>query len=209
MMGEQKRYVVTGIGTDVGKTVVSAIIAQALEADYWKPIQSGELENSDSQKIDRLTNENVHVLPERYRLTEPMSPHASAAIDGVQLQLSELTLPDTDRNLLVEGAGGLMVPINDTDLLIDAFKQWNLPVIIVSRHYVGSINHTLLTIEALQNRGIAIKGLVFIGDENKATESFILNHSNVPFLVRIPLVAEVTIDFVQQQAQVLKELNCL
>lgn len=208
-MGEQKRYVVTGIGTDVGKTVVSAIIAQALEADYWKPIQSGELENSDSHKIDRLTNDNVHILSERYRLTEPLSPHASAAIDGVHLQLSELTLPETNRNLLVEGAGGLMVPINDTDLLIDAFKQWNLPLIIVSRHYVGSINHTILTIEALQNRGIAIKGLVFVGDENKATESFILHHSNVPFLMRIPLAAEVTTDFVQQQAKILIELNCL
>lgn len=208
-MGEQKRYVVTGIGTDVGKTVVSAIIAQALEADYWKPIQSGELENSDSHKIDRLTNDNVHILSERYRLTEPLSPHASAAIDGVHLQLSELTLPETSRNLLVEGAGGLMVPINDTDLLIDAFKQWNLPVIIVSRHYVGSINHTILTIEALQNRGIAIKGLVFVGDENKETESFILHHSNVPFLMRIPLAAEVTAEFVQQQAKILIELNCL
>lgn len=208
-MGEQKRYVVTGIGTDVGKTVVSAIIAQALEADYWKPIQSGELENSDSHKIDRLTNDNVHILSERYRLTEPLSPHASAAIDGVHLQLSELTLPDTNRNLLVEGAGGLMVPINDTDLLIDVFKQWNLPVIIVSRHYVGSINHTILTIEALQNRGITIKGLVFVGDENKATESFILNHTNVPFLMRIPLATEVTTDFVQQQAKILIELNCL
>jgi len=208
-MGEQKRYVVTGIGTDVGKTVVSAIIAQALEADYWKPIQSGELENSDSHKIDRLTNDNVHILSERYRLTEPLSPHASAAIDGVHLQLSELTLPETNRNLLVEGAGGLMVPINDTDLLIDAFKQWNLPVIIVSRHYVGSINHTLLTIEALQNRGIAIKGLVFVGDENKETESFILNHTKVPFLMRVPIAAEVTADFVQQQASILKELNCL
>lgn len=208
-MGEQKRYVVTGIGTDVGKTVVSAIIAQALEADYWKPIQSGELENSDSHKIDRLTNDNVHILSERYRLTEPLSPHASAAIDGVRLQLCELTLPETNRNLLVEGAGGLMVPINDTDLLIDAFKQWNLPVIIVSRHYVGSINHTILTIEVLQNRGIAIKGLVFVGDENIATESFILHHSNVPFLMRIPLATEVTTDFVQQQAKILKELNCL
>lgn len=208
-MGEQKRYVVTGIGTDVGKTVVSAIIAQVLEADYWKPIQSGELENSDSHKIDRLTTDNVHILSERYRLTEPLSPHASAAIDGVHLQLSELTLPETNRNLLVEGAGGLMVPINDTDLLIDAFKQWNLPVIIVSRHYVGSINHTILTIEALQNRGIAIKGLVFVGDENHATESFILNHTNVPFLMRIPLAAEVTTDFVQQQATLLIELNCL
>ena len=208
-MGEQKRYVVTGIGTDVGKTVVSAIIAQTIEADYWKPIQSGELENSDSHKIDRLTNDNVHILSERYRLTEPLSPHASAAIDGVHLQLSELTLPETNRNLLVEGAGGLMVPINDTDLLIDAFKQWNLPVIIVSRHYVGSINHTILTIEALQNRGIAIKGLVFVGDENKATESFILNHTKVPFLMRVPLVADVTTDFVQQQASILKELNCL
>lgn len=208
-MGEQKRYVVTGIGTDVGKTVVSAIIAQALEADYWKPIQSGELENSDSHKIDRLTNDNVHILSERYRLTEPLSPHASAAIDGVHLQLSELTLPETNRNLLVEGAGGLMVPINNTDLLIDVFKQWNLPVIIVSRHYVGSINHTILTIEALQNRGITIKGLVFVGDENKATESFILNHTNVPFLIRIPLATEVTTDFVQQQAKILIELNCL
>lgn len=208
-MGEQKRYVVTGIGTDIGKTVVSAIIAQALEADYWKPIQSGELENSDSHKIDRLTNDNVHILSERYRLTEPLSPHASAAIDGVHLQLSELTLPKTNRNMLVEGAGGLMVPINDTDLLIDAFKKWDLPVIIVSRHYVGSINHTILTIEALQNCGITIKGLVFVGDENKATESFILNHTNVPFLIRIPLATEVTTGFVQQQASILKELNCL
>jgi dethiobiotin synthetase len=206
---EQKKYLVTGIGTDVGKTVVSAIIAQALEADYWKPIQSGELDNSDSHKINRLTNDLVQVLPERYRLNEPLSPHASAAIDGVHLHLSELTLPQTDRNLLVEGAGGLMVPINDTDLLIDAFKQWNLPVIIVSRHYVGSINHTLLTIEALQNRGIAIKGLVFVGDENKATESFILNYTKVPFLMRVPIAVEVTADFVQEQANLLRELNCL
>jgi dethiobiotin synthetase len=102
-----------------------------------------------------------------------------------------------------------MVPINDTDLLIDAFKQWNLPLIIVSRHYVGSINHTILTIEALQNRGITIKGLVFVGDENKATESLILNHTKVPFLIRIPLATEVTTDFVQQQAKILIELNCL
>jgi dethiobiotin synthetase len=206
---EQKKYIISGIGTDVGKTVVSAIIAQALNADYWKPIQSGDLENSDSHKIDRLTNDRVQILPERFRLTEPLSPHASAAIDGVLLQLSQLTLPETKRNLLVEGAGGLMVPINDTDLLIDAFKQWGLPIIIVSRHYVGSINHTLLTIEALKNRGIAIKGLVFVGDENPATESFILNHSNVPFLMRIPLVSEVTTHFVQQQAELVKELNFL
>ncbi len=206
---EQKKYLITGIGTDVGKTIVSAIVAQALEADYWKPIQSGELENSDSHKIDRLTNDDVHILPERFRLTEPMSPHASADIDGIELKLSELSLPNTNRNLLVEGAGGLMVPINEKDLLIDAFKIWNLPVIIVSRHYVGSINHTLLTIEALQNRGIAIKGLMFVGDENKATESFILNHTKVPFLMRVPIAAEVTADFVQQQASILKELNCL
>jgi dethiobiotin synthetase len=206
---EQKKYVISGIGTDVGKTVVSAIVAQALNADYWKPIQSGELDNSDSHKIDRLTNDCVQVLPERFRLTEPLSPHASAAIDGVQLQLSDFTLPETKRNLLVEGAGGLMVPINDSDLLIDAFKQWGLPIIIVSRHYVGSINHTLLTIEALKNRGITIKGLVFVGEENPATESFILNHSKVPFLMRIPLVSEVTTNFVQQQAELVKELNCL
>jgi dethiobiotin synthetase len=206
---EQKKYIISGIGTDVGKTVVSAIVAQALNADYWKPIQSGELDNSDSHKIDRLTNDCVQVLPERFRLTEPLSPHASAAIDGIQLQLSDFTLPETKRNLLVEGAGGLMVPINETDLLIDAFKQWNLPVIIVSRHYVGSINHTLLTIEALKNRGITIKGLVFVGEENPATESFILNHSNVPFLMRIPLVSEVIANFVQQQAELVKELNCL
>lgn len=206
---EQKKYLITGIGTDVGKTVVSAIVAQALEADYWKPIQSGELDNSDSHKINRLTNDLVQVLPERYRLNEPLSPHASAAIDGVHLQLSELTLPETNGNLLVEGAGGLMVPINDTDILIDAFKRWNLPVIIVSRHYVGSINHTLLTIEALQNRRISIKGLVFVGDENKATESFILNHTKVPFLMRVPIAAEVTAEFVQEQANLLRELNCL
>ena len=150
-----KQFIITGIGTDIGKTVVSAIITQTLDAVYWKPIQAGELENSDSLKVQNWTTDSVIILPEKFRLSQPMSPHAAAEIDGVEITKEAFQLPLVERNLVVEGAGGLMVPLNNKGLLlIDLFVGWNLPVIVVSRHYVGSINHTLLTVEALKNRKI-------------------------------------------------------
>jgi dethiobiotin synthetase len=195
-----KRYVISGIGTEVGKTVVSAIVSEALKAAYWKPVQAGELENTDSHKVQRLTS-NVRILPEAYKLKEPMSPHAAAEIEGVNIQLNDFNLPQVDGNFIIEGAGGLLVPINMQGLLYaDVFKNWNLPVIIVSRHYLGSINHSLLTAEVLKKRDIKIAGWIFVGEENKTSESIILKVTDLPMIARIPLVSEVTKEFVSVQA---------
>lgn len=193
---------ITGISTNVGKTVVSAILAEAFNAHYWKPVQAGDLENSDSKKVAELTN-NVTVLEEAFRLTSPQSPHAAAKLDKVELPES-IDLPFLDKNLIVEGAGGLLVPLNEKGTTIaDWAKNWNLPVVIVSMHYLGSINHTLLTIEALQNRTIAIYGIVFVGDENKETEA-VIAQTNVPILGRIPFTETITKSFVAEQAALMQ-----
>jgi len=199
-----KKIVITGIGTDVGKTVVSAIVAEYLKASYWKPVQSGDLENSDSIKVKRLT-ENVTVLVEKYKLTEPLSPHESARIDNVTIDINNFTIPEVNTNLIIEGAGGLMVPFNyDGEVYLDLFEKWNLPVIVVSRHYLGSINHTLLTINVLKQRNIPILGIIFSGKTNKASEEVILNASKINCLARIPEALEVNKQFVLEQA---KKLN--
>ena len=195
-----KQYVISGIGTEVGKTVVSAIVSEALQATYWKPVQAGELHDTDSHKVERLTS-NVRVLPELFKLNEPLSPHATAEIDGIEMNISSFILPDVATNLVVEGAGGILVPINKNGLLYaDVFEKWNLPVIIVSKHYLGSINHSLLTAEVLKNRGITIAGWIFVGDENKTTESIILKTTGIPMITRIPMVDKVTKEFVTEQA---------
>lgn len=195
------QYVITGIGTEVGKTVVSAIVAESLSATYWKPVQAGDLALSDSIKIMTYTS-NVSVLQEAFRLNSPMSPHAAAEKDGVKISLDDLQIPRVDGNLIIEGAGGLMVPINNDGLLyIDAFEKWGLPVIVVSRHYLGSINHSLLTIEMLKNRGCQIEGIVFVGDENRTTEEAILKCSGVKMLARIPLADKVDRSFIAEQAK--------
>jgi dethiobiotin synthetase len=176
---------ITGIGTDVGKTVASAIVVEALEADYWKPIQAGDLDNSDSHKIKGLiSNIKSKILDNAYALKTPASPHLAAAIDEIRIELKKIKEPLTQNHLVVEGAGGVLVPLNDTDCVIDLIQP-DYQVIVVSRHYLGSINHTLLTIEALKNRNIAIAGIVFSGDENKATEEIILNKSGIKFIGRI------------------------
>lgn len=210
MSNKNKKFIVTGIGTDIGKTVVSAIITQALDASYWKPIQAGDLDNSDSLKVQNWTTDSVTILPEVFQLSQPMSPHAAAEIDGVEIAKEAFQLPLVEGNLVVEGAGGLMVPLNNKGLLlIELFKEWNLPVIVVSRHYVGSINHTLLTIEALKNRKIDIQGIIFVGDKNEATESFILNYTDLKMIARIPLTNKVNTEFIQNQARILKASNVL
>jgi dethiobiotin synthetase len=181
-----KRYFVTGIGTDVGKTVVSAILTEALEADFWKPIQAGDLQNSDMKKVVGLiSNTNSKFHKEAYVLNSPMSPHAAARIDGITISLSEISIPETENNLIVEGAGGLMVPLNDKDLIIDLIAQMDIEVVLVSHNYLGSINHTLLSIEALKSRSIPIRGIIFNGDKNEETENYILSDSDLPCLGRI------------------------
>ena len=201
-----KQFVVSGIGTDVGKTVVSATVSEALSATYWKPIQAGDLSNSDSIKIKSLTA-NVKVLKEVFQLSQPMSPHAAAEIDSVNIQLKDFKIPQVDSNLIIEGAGGILVPINNEGLTYaDVFEFWNLPVLLVSKHYLGSINHSLMTAEVLKNRGVKVAGWIFVGEENKATESIIISITQVPFIARIPIVDEVSIDFIVEQALKLKEV---
>ena len=176
---------ITGIGTDVGKTVASAIVTEALEADYWKPIQAGDLNNSDSHKvIAQVSNAKSVFHPNAYALNTPASPHYAAAIDNIVIDLKQIKEPKTTNHLVIEGAGGVLVPLNETDCVIDIIQK-EYKVIVVSRHYLGSINHTLMTFEALKSRGIAIAGIIFSGDENQATESIILTKTRAKMIGRI------------------------
>lgn len=176
---------ITGIGTDVGKTIASAIITEALEADYWKPIQAGDLNTSDSHKLKSyISNAKTVIHPNSYALNTPASPHLAAEVDNVVIDLKKIIEPVTENHLVIEGAGGLFVPLNDQDCVIDLIKS-DYKAIVVSRHYLGSINHTLLTIEALKNRKITIAGIVFSGKENQSTESIILKKTAVKCIGRI------------------------
>lgn len=176
---------ITGISTDVGKTIASSIIVEALEADYWKPIQAGDLDNSDTHKVkSQISNPKSRFFENSYALKTPASPHYAAELDGISIDLYQIIEPKTENHLVIEGAGGIFVPLNKTDCVIDLIQP-EYKVILVSRHYLGSINHTLLTIEALQNRKLNIGGIIFSGNENKATESIILKKTGVNFIGRI------------------------
>ena len=176
---------VTGISTDVGKTVVSAILTQSLEADYWKPVQAGDLNQSDTHKIKSyVSNKKTNFFDNSYALNTPASPHLAAEIDGITIDLKKITTPKTKNHLIIEGAGGLFVPLNNHETIADLIQP-DYQVIVVSKHYLGSINHTLLTIEALQNRNIKIAGIIFNGEENQSTESIILQETKVPFIGRL------------------------
>lgn len=206
-MRHSLQLIIAGIGTEIGKTVVSAIVVEALQADYWKPVQSGALEDSDTETVRRLISNPVSTFhPEAYRLREPLSPHAAAAIDGVEISLTNFQLPETDNHLVIELAGGLLVPLNDRDLTIDLVQQLNVPVLLVSKHYLGSINHTLLSVEALQRRGIPILGLIFNGPETPASEDFIVNYTGLKTFGRIAWEAEVNNDFIKRQAARIRPL---
>lgn len=179
-----KKYFITGISTEVGKTVASAIVTEALEADYWKPVQAGELDNSDAHKVEQLiSNSETTIHTNAYALKTPMSPHAAAEIDNISIELSNITEPKTSNNLVIEGAGGLLVPLNNTDTILDIIKP-DYKVIVVSRHYLGSINHTLLTINLLKEKGFDVS-LIFSGDEHPTTESIIKKMTGVSVIGRI------------------------
>tara|TARA_B100000427_G_scaffold295495_1_gene274646 strand:- start:376 stop:987 length:612 start_codon:yes stop_codon:yes gene_type:complete len=195
------RLFVTGIGTEVGKTIISAILVEALQADYWKPVQAGDLDYSDTMKVKGLiTNSKSVFHPETHALNHPMSPHAAAERDGVEIELEDFKVPETNNHLVIEGAGGLMVPLNRKDCVIDLIAQVDADVVIVSRNYLGSINHTLLSIEALQNRGVEIKGIIFNDVENPDTESVILEMSGLKFLGRVDLEDEFNQEIISRYA---------
>ncbi|QMW02194.1 dethiobiotin synthase [Spirosoma foliorum] len=202
------QIIVAGIGTEIGKTVASAVLVEALKADYWKPIQSGELTNSDTDVVRGLvSNPTSQFHPEAYRLTQPLSPHAAAEIDGVTIDLTEIILPETDQNLIIELAGGLMVPLNNHDLTIDLVKNLGLPVILVSRNYLGSINHTLLSVEACRSRNIPLLGILFNGPTVEATESFILSYTGLPCLGRIGQEEVMNKEVILKYASLLSQID--
>ena len=184
-----KQFIVAGIGTEIGKTVVSAILTAGLKADYWKPVQAGDLDQGDAYWIRNwVPSATVH--PSTYALTQPMSPHSAAEIDGITITLENFKIP-TDQTLIVELAGGIMVPLNDRETNLDFIKHLNLPVILVSKNYLGSINHTLLSYETLKQHGIPMAGIVFNGPENPSGEKFILNHTGLPLILRVNQESEI------------------
>jgi dethiobiotin synthetase len=196
---------ITGISTDVGKTIASAIIVEALQADYWKPIQAGDLNHSDTHKVQSLvSNSQSHFHSNSYALQTPASPHLAAAIDGLTIAMNHIQEPKTNNHLVVEGAGGILVPLNETQSVVDLIQP-DYKVIVVSRHYLGSINHTLLTIEALQNRQIQVAGIIFSGDENTSSESIILRRTAVPFLGRIAQEPYFDTNVISEYAELFRE----
>ena len=182
-------FVVTGTDTDVGKTVFAAALAGALGAQYWKPVQAGLDPRSDAQTVATLSGLSPEqIVPEAYCLTTPCSPHRAAAIDGVTIDLDRLLLPHHAGPLVVEGAGGVLVPITHDLLFADLFARWAVPVVLVARTTLGTINHSLLSIEALRQRAVPIHGIAFIGEEQADSETTIARIGGVRRLGRLPLV---------------------
>lgn len=202
--------IVAGIHTGIGKTVCSTVLVEALQYDYWKPVQAGDLEFSDSTFVaNHITNSKSVIHPEAYRLTIPASPHWAAQQDGVTITKEQLIIPKTTNRLIIETAGGLMSPLADHFLNIDLIAHYGAPTILVSNNYLGSINHTLLSIHALQQRKIPILGVVFCGEENKVSEEYILNHTQQKYLFSIPqfetLNKNVISNFVQSVGPIIQK----
>ena len=209
-MIESKKYIVTGIGTDIGKTVVSAVLCTALNANYWKPVQAGTEPMTDTQRIKSLIPEHLKCFEEHMVLRTPMSPHAAAEIDGKRLEIGGIKPPPTLMNLIIEGAGGLMVPLNDTHHYLDLLRKWGYPVIVVIRHYLGSINHSLMTINTLQNAEVPIAGIVYSGEPHLSSESVIESMTGIKVIARIPEMDEVNASGVKGIAEAIEaELNFL
>jgi dethiobiotin synthetase len=193
-------YFVTGIDTDSGKTFASAILCEALQADYWKPIQAGLPRDSDTVK-SLITNPALKIHNETYFLNTPASPHASAAIDGIQIDLKTIKIPTTSNNLIIEGAGGCLVPLKEKEFVIDLIGQLNAEIILVADLYLGSINHTLLTIEAINSRSLPIKGIIFNGENNSESQRIIMLHSGLRCLLHIHKEKLINKEVVKKYAQ--------
>jgi dethiobiotin synthetase len=187
------RFVVAGTDTGIGKTIFSAALAAALDAFYWKPIQSGLSEETDSETVERLGRlPPTRVVPEAYRLRTPASPHIAASIDGVRIDAETLSPPATGGPLIIEGAGGLLVPLTENTVFADVFARWRIPVILCTRATLGTINHTLLSLEALRARAIPVFGIACIGESILDTESIIARVGRVRSLGRLPKVEPLT-----------------
>lgn len=195
-------YFITAIGTDSGKTIVSAITALAVQGEYWKPVQAGF--PTDTETVKKLTRDTVRCHTERYVLNTPASPHYAAGVDNVTIHLNDFKLPETSENLVIEGAGGALVPLNDKDFVIDLVPLFNTPVILVSNLYLGSINHTMLTLELIRQRGYPLKGIIFNGPPNPSTEKIILKHTDAPCLLSIPQLEKIDLKTITSYAKLLR-----
>uniref|UniRef100_UPI00404A7675 dethiobiotin synthase n=1 Tax=Fulvivirga sp. TaxID=1931237 RepID=UPI00404A7675 len=182
-------YFITAIGTDSGKTLIAAALAKALKADYWKPIQAGF--PTDSETVREFTNNEIHIHPEHIILETPASPHAAAAIENNELKIKDIKLPVTNNDLIIEGAGGCMVPLNHQEMMIELAPHFNAEIVLISNNYLGSINHTLLTVDLIKNRGYNIKGIIFNGPANKATEDVILDYTELTCIYKVPQLDKV------------------
>jgi dethiobiotin synthetase len=196
------KYFIAGIGTDVGKTLVSAILTEALQANYWKPVQCGIEGGTDRETISSLiTNSKTVCYTEGYCFTEPASPHLAAGLANEKIRLENLHLPELNNRLVIDGAGGLLVPLNDTNYVVDLAKEFEAEIILVCRNYLGCINHSLLSIDYLIRNEFAIKGLVLNGNFDKAVKSAIINYTEIPVIAEIPDMTLVSKDSVLSQAQ--------
>jgi dethiobiotin synthetase len=194
------RIFVTGIGTGVGKTLVSAILTEKLQADYWKPVQSGYPPDRDSDTVKNLISNSTSVIhPEAYVLKAALSPHAAARMEGIEIQIEHLTPPLTERDLIIEGAGGILVPLNQkVQTMLDLAMQFNAQVVLVSRDYLGSINHTLLSAEVLKHVGIPIAGIVFSGTPMPDTREIILQKTGLPLIGMVPELEEINPEIIRK-----------
>lgn len=195
-------YFVAGIDTDSGKTLVSAILCEALGYDYWKPVQAGLPKDSDT--VRGLTTSTI-IHPESYLLSTPASPHAAAKLDGITIHTKKIILPTSSKGLIIEGAGGCLVPLNDHDFVIDLVSMFKAEIILVADLYLGSINHTLLTINLLKSRKYNVKGIIFNGPANPESEEIILKHSQYDCLLRIGKESVINVETVRRYALTLKK----
>ena len=201
-----QRIFITGIGTGVGKTISSAVMVEALQADYWKPVQCGNLELGDSELVKGLLrSDNSKIHPEAYRLKLASSPHYAAKAENVEIKLGSFNLPITDTRLIIEGAGGLMVPLNEKDVVIDLIVKLKTPAILIVRNYLGSINHTLLSIDALAQNGVELLGVIFSGDNFLDNEEIIQQLGKVKVLGHIDEAKEINNHFIKQQAKKMRK----
>jgi len=193
------RYFISAIHTDSGKTLASAIVAQALQADYWKPIQSGLPKDADTVK--NLVSFDIKIHPSAYEFAKPASPHDAAKAENREINLENIVLPQTENTLLIEGAGGLLVPLNDTDFVVDIPQKLDVEIIFVVNIYLGCINHSLLSFEAMKHRNLKVKGIIFNGEDNPETKRIILHHAGWTELLHIHPEKEVTPEIVVRYAE--------
>lgn len=195
------KIAIVGIHTDIGKTATAAVMTEALQADYWKPVQAGDLDNSDSIKVSRLiSNQKSVIHPEAVRLQMAASPHTAAAAEDLNYDLRDFSVPQTENTLLIETAGGVFSPVDQQRTVIDFVTHFKLPVVLVTKNYLGSINHTLLCLEALQKRDVPLMALIVSGERNISSEDFIQQYSKVRHILYIQQMAVMDPDTVQKTA---------